>query len=209
MVHSKKLVFIAIIGIVVAGSSNSALILQAWSQRPAPPTDQKNADYGKQGGPARKDARLAPLPKPDETPKVEIFAIEYEPIEGVTGPKPLEPPASNQKFAFGGYPFYDDVNLYPHQKPLFVVNKEDVQYCKLKSRVHNIVDRTRRIVLEVGFTREAQAELSQHCFHRASEALQEWTARARSVRPTRQLPWLYRAFWRKQDRQAGVVDGEF
>ena len=56
---------------------------------------------------------------------------------------------------------------------------------------------------------KSQAELSQHCFRRASEALREWTARARSVRPTRQLPWLYRSYWRKQERQSGVPDGGF
>lgn len=194
MFHSKKLVLIAILGIVVAGSSNSVLIAQAWGQRPNPPTDQKNAGDEKQGGPAAKDDRSAPLAKPEETTKIEIFAIEYEPIEGVTGPKPLEPPAHNKKFAFGGYPFFDDVNVYAHQKPLFVVTKEHVQYCKLKSRLHNLMDRTRRCVLEVGFTKEAQAELS---------------GRIRALKPGKKTRWSVRVdgdkWWGEESFPAGGV----
>ena len=162
----------------VVGSSSSVFIPQAWGQPPAPAAAQKtNANKEKQGGPIAEDAQSAPLPKPDETAKVEIFAIEYKPIEGVTGPKPLEPPARNKKFAFGGHPFFDDVNVYPHQKPLFVVTKEDVQYCKLKSRVHNPIDRTRRIVLEVGFTREAQAELSRRILAMKPGKKTRWSVR--------------------------------
>ena len=60
MVYSKKFVLLAIlvvVGTAVAGSSSSVLILQVWGQRPAPPTDQKNADNEKQGGPVAKDDR--------------------------------------------------------------------------------------------------------------------------------------------------------
>lgn len=180
MFDSKRFVPVAILVVVstaAVASFSSVLIPQVWGQRPAPPAEQENANKEKQDRPTAKDAAPAPLAIPEETTKVEIFAIEYEPIEGVTGLKPLEPPARNQKFAFGGYPFYDDVNLYPHQKPLFVVTKEDVQYCKLKSRVHNPIDRTRRIVLEVGFTKEAQAELS---------------SRIRALKPGKNTRWSVR-----------------
>ena len=74
MFDSKKFVVFAIlivVGTAVAGSSSCVLIPQVWGQRPAPPTDPKNADNGKQGGPVAKDDRSAPLPKPEETTKVE------------------------------------------------------------------------------------------------------------------------------------------
>ena len=160
MFDSKNFVLIALL-IVVGIAPSSAPIPRSWGQPPAPHAAQEHATHEKQDRATAKDARPAPLPISDETPKVEIFAIAYEPIEGVTGPAPVKPPARNKKYAFGGYPFYDDVNVYAHQKPLFVVTKEHVQYCKLKSRVHNLIDRTRRIVLEIGLTTEAQAELSR------------------------------------------------
>lgn len=190
MFDSRKFALIAIL-IAVGIAASSVVIPQTWGQ---PPAEQKNANHEKQDRQTAKDAQSAPLPKPDETPKVEIFAIEYEPIEGVTGLKPLKPTAGNKKFAFGGHPFFDDVNVYPHQKPLFVVTKEDVQYCKLKSRLHNLVDRTRRCVLEVGFTKEAQAELS---------------GRIRALKPGKKTRWSVRLdgdkWWGEEPFPAGGV----
>ncbi|PAY16800.1 hypothetical protein CKO51_24990 [Rhodopirellula sp. SM50] len=193
MFDSKEFVLITIL-IVVGIAANFVLIRPSWGQPTAPPAEQEDASDENQDRPTAKDARPAPLPKPDESAKVEIFAIEYRPIEGVTGPKPLEPPARNKKFAFGGHPFFDDVNVYPHQKPLFVVSKEHVQSCKLKSRVHNPIDRTRRIVLEVGFTKEAQAELSR---------------RIRALKPGKKTRWSVRLdgdkWWGEEPFPAGGV----
>ena len=176
MYDSKNFVLIALL-IVVGIAASSVLIPQSWGQPPALPAEQENATHEKQDRPTAKDARPAPLPKVDDALKVEIFAIAYEPIEGVTGPTPVKPPARNKKYAFGGYPFFDDVKVYAHQKPLFVVTKEHVQYCKLKSRVHNPVDRTRRIVLEVGFTKEAQAELSRRILALKPGKTTRWSVR--------------------------------
>ncbi len=192
MFVSKKFVLVAILVVVgIAGATSSVLIPQLWGQPSAPATDQKNANKEKQGGPMAKNARPAPLPKPEETPKVEIFAIEYEPIEGVTALKPLVSPR-DKKYAFGGHPFYDKV--YPHQKPLFVVTKDHVQYCKLKSRVHDPVVGTRRVVLEVGFTKEAQAELSR---------------RIRALKPGKKTRWSVRCdgdkWWEERTFPAGGV----
>lgn len=196
MFDSKNFVPVAVL-IIVGIAASSVLIPQSWGQPTALPAEQENATHENQGGPVAKDDRSAPLAKPEETAKVEIFAIEYKPIEGVTAPKPLEPTARNKKFAFGGYPFFDDVNLYVHQKPLFVVTQEHVQYCQLKSRVHNPVDRTRRIVLEVGFTKEAQAELSR---------------RIRALKPGKMTRWSVRLegdkWWGEHPFPAsGVING--
>lgn len=51
---------------------------------------------------------------------------------------------------------------------------------------------------------EKQRALSQHCFDRAREATTGWVARVEGARPTRRLLWLYRAYWSRQARRAGL-----
>ena len=57
---------------------------------------------------------------------------------------------------------------------------------------------------------EAQSALSQRCFSRAKEALEEWLERVQATPPRRRPPWLYRWYWRKQSHQARLpLEGLF